>query len=201
MPVLSGAAVYLQQDSELTRHDIHLAMIFLAIIALALVVQAVGVLISSAFGAKLLHRVNAIADIVETKTGPILDQTSIILRDLAPKIKNVTEKAESISANVEHISVKVRDQVTELSVTVGELNATVREINGRTRAQVVRADAIVSDAMHATEEISQTVQSGIRGPVKQIAGVIAGLKAGIETLVARSPFGNKGPASRFDDYE
>ncbi len=81
MPVLSGAAVvFLPASAELTRHDIHWAMIFLAIIALALVAQAVGVLISAAFGAKLLHRVNAIADIVETKTGPILDQTQ---RDFA----------------------------------------------------------------------------------------------------------------------
>jgi methyl-accepting chemotaxis protein len=200
MTALSGAAVFLQQDS-LTRHDIHLAMIFLAIIALALVVQAVGVLISSAFGAKLLHRVNSIADIVEHKTGPILDRTSAILTDLAPRVKSVGDKAEAISANVEHISTSVRDQVTQLSVTVAELNATVRDINGRTRALVVRADNIVSDAMHATEEISQTVQNGIKGPVRQIAGVIAGLKAGIETLVARSPFGNKGPASRFDDFE
>ncbi len=182
MPVLSGAAVVFLQDSELTRHDIHLAMIFLAIIALALVVQAIGVLISSAFGAKLLHRVNSIADIVETKTGPILDQTNLILKDLAPKVKSVSDDAG-------HISSTVRVKVEELGTTVSELNDTVREINGRTRAQVVRADNIVSDALQATEEISQTVQQGIKGPVKQIAGVIAGVKAAIETLVARSPFG------------
>ena len=189
MPVLIGAAVFLLQDAGMTRHDIHLAMIFLAIIALALVVQAIGAVISSAFGAKLLHRVNAIADIVEHKTGPILDRTTAILTDLAPRVKSVGDKAESISANVEHISTTVRDQVTQLSVTVAELNETVRGINGRARVQVVRADNIVSDALHATEEISQTVQNGIKGPVRQIAGVIAGLKAGIETLVARSPFG------------
>jgi methyl-accepting chemotaxis protein len=188
MPVLSGAAVFLQQDS-LTRHDIHLAMIFLFIIALALVVQAVGVLISSAFGAKLLHRVNAIADIVEHKTGPILDRTSAILTDLAPRVKSVGDRAEAIGSNVEHISTTVRDQVTQLSVTVAELNETVRGINGRARVQVQRADDIVSDALHATEEISHTVQNGIKGPVRQIAGVLAGVKAAVETLVARSPFG------------
>ena len=181
MPVLSGLAVVLVQDSELTRHDIHLAMIFLFIIALALVAQAVGVLISSMFGAKLLHRVNAIADIVETKTGPILDRTSSILQDLAPKVKNV-------STNAEHISTTVRTQVDELSVTVSQLNATLREINGRTRAQVTRVDGIVTDALQATEEISQTVQQEIKRPLRQVAGVIAGVRAAVETLVARSPF-------------
>ena len=198
MPGLSGAAVFVQQDAGMTAHDIHLAMIFLFFIMLAMVAQAIGVLISSAFGAKLLHRVNSIADIVENKTGPILDRTSSILEDLAPKVKNVGAKAESISANVEHISTTVRDQVVQLSVTVAELNETVRGINGKTRVQVQRADAIVTDALQGAAEISHTVQNGIKGPVKQIAGVVAGVRAGIETLLARSPFGNK---AKFNDYE
>jgi uncharacterized protein YoxC len=184
MPVLSGAAVVFLQESELTKHDIHLAMIFLFIIALALVVQAVGVLISSAFAAKLLRQVNSIADIVETKTGPILDKTNQMLQDLAPKVQSFTDNAEQISTTV-------RVKVDELGATVSELNDTVREINGRTRVQVARVDGIVSDALQATEEISQTVQQGIKAPVRQIAGIIAGLKAGFETLIERSPFGGR----------
>jgi len=182
MPVLSGAAVFLLQDSELTRHDIHLAMIFLAIIAVALVAQAIAVGISSAFGAKLLHRVNSIADIVETKAGPILDRTNSILQDLAPKVKSVSE-------NAEHVSSTVRLKVEELGETVSELNDTMREINGRTRVHVKRVDGIVSDALQTTEEVAQAVQNGIKGPVKQIAGIIAGVRTAIETFVARSPFG------------
>jgi uncharacterized protein YoxC len=182
MPVLSGAALVLLQESEFTRHDIHLAMIFLFIIALALVVQAIGVVISGAFAAKLLHRVDTIGDIVEQRTGPILDKTTALLMDLAPKV-------HSVSTNVEQISYTVREKIEELGATVTELNETVREINGRTRMQVVRVDGIVTDALVATEEISQTVQTGIKAPVRQIAGVIAGLKAGMETLIARSPFG------------
>ncbi len=186
MPVLSGVAmVVFQSTSELTQRDIHWAMIFLAVIALALVAQAIGVLVSAAFGAKLLQRVNAIACIVETKTGPIMDRTASILQDLEPKVKSVGDSAE-------HITSTVRVKVDELGVTMTELNETMREINGRTRVQVRRADNIVSDALHATEEVSQTVQHGIKVPLKQVAGVIAGVKAAMETLAARSPFKNRG---------
>ena len=182
MPVLSSAAVVIfQSTSELTQRDIHWAMLFLAVIALALVAQAIGVLVGAAFGAKLLHKVNVIADIVETKTGPIMDRTANILKDLEPKVKSVGESAE-------HITSTVRVKVDELGVTMTELNATMRDINGRTRVQVQRADGIVSDALLATEEISQTVQHGIKGPLKQVAGVIAGVRAAVETLAARSPF-------------
>lgn len=181
MPVLSGTAVVLLQESSITRHDIHLATIFLFIIALALVVQAIGVVISGAFAAKLLHRVDNIGDIVEKRTGPMLDKTNALLDELTPKIKSFSENAEQISHTV-------RAKVDELGATVSELNQTVQEINGKTRAQVSRVDGIVTDALVATEEISQTVQQGIRAPVRQIAGVIAGLRAGFETLVERSPF-------------
>jgi methyl-accepting chemotaxis protein len=170
MPVLSGAAVVLLQDSD--------------VIALALVMQAIGVVISAVFAAKLLHRVNGIADVVEKRTGPMLDKTNQILNDLAPKVQSFTENAEQISYTV-------RTKVDELGVTVSELNETVREINGRTRVQVSRVDDIVTDALVATEEISHTVQQGIKAPVRQIAGIIAGLRAGIETLIERSPFKGK----------
>ncbi len=97
-----------------------------------------------------------------------------------------------MTENAEQISYTVRAKVDELGVTVSELNDTVREFNGRTRAQVARVDGIVSDALGATEEISHTVQQGIKAPVRQIAGIIAGLKAGIETLIERSPFKGRG---------
>jgi uncharacterized protein YoxC len=184
MPVSSGAAAIVFQSSDLSRHDIHLAMIFLAIIALALVVQAVGVVISGLFAAKLLHRVDSIANIVEQRTGPILDRTNDLLRDLGPKIHTVT-------TNVEQISYTVRAKVDEIGETVSQLNETVAGINDRTRVQVVRVDGLVTDALETTAVVSAAVQEGIKAPVRQIVGIIAGLKAGIETLVARSPFGKR----------
>jgi len=182
MPVASGIASFILQSADLTRHDIHLAMWFLGGIMVALAVQAAGIVIAAGFAAKLLHRVESIANIVETKTGPILDQTTQILADLTPKIQSFTENAEQISYTV-------RSKVDELGATVTQLNETVQEINGRSRLQVARVDGIVTDALIATEEIAASVQQSIKTPVRQIAGLIAGAKAGIETLIARSPCG------------
>jgi methyl-accepting chemotaxis protein len=182
MPVSSGIASLILQSADLTRHDIHLAMWFLGGIMVALGVQAAGIVLAAGFAAKLLHRVESIANIVENKTGPILDQTTQILTELTPKIQSFTENAEQISYTV-------RSKVDELGVTVSQLNATVQEINGRSRIQVARVDGIVTDALIATEEIASSVQQSIKAPVRQIAGLVAGVKAGIETLIARSPFG------------
>lgn len=191
MPVLNGAAAVLLQDTEFNGHDVHLAMIFLFVIALVLVLQAMAVVVGGVFAAKLLVRMKGVVDRMERKTGPILDKTNLMLQDLGPKVQTITDKVQSLTENAEQISSTVRVKVDELGVTVSELNETVREMNARTAMQVARVDGIVSDALHATEEISKTVQDGIKGPVRQIAGIVAGVKAGIETLVARSPFGGR----------
>ncbi len=199
MPVLNGAAAVLLQDAEFTRRDIHLAMIFLFVIALVMVLQAVGVMIGGVFAAKMLVRMKGVADRMERKTEPILDKANMMLQDLTPqvhsfaeKVQAITDKVQSLAENAEQISGTVRVKVDELGVTVSELNETVREMNVRTSMQMARVDGIVSDALHATEEISKTVQDGIKGPVRQIAGIVAGVKAGLETLVARSPFKSRG---------
>jgi methyl-accepting chemotaxis protein len=187
----AGVAVMLFQESDLTRHDIHLAMIFLCVIALALAAQAFGVLVSGIYARKLMGRVDSLAKMLEGRTVPILDKTSALIDELSPKVKALTENAEQISYTV-------RTKVDELAVTVSELNDTVKEINGRTRIQVARADGLVTEALIATSEISHSVTESIKVPVRQVAALMAGAKAGLETLIARSPFGNKREPGPYD---
>jgi methyl-accepting chemotaxis protein len=193
--MLGGVAVFLQDSAE-TQHDIHLLMIYVGIIAivmLALVaVILIGGLVAGLFAMKLVKRAEAAGEKAERRIVPLLDMVEGLAQDLTPKIKSIAE-------NTEQISYSVRGKVDELSVTLGELNETVREINQRTRVQVTRVDGIVTDAVTATEEISQTVQNGIKVPIRQIAGVIAGLRAGLDTLIARSPF-NRGSSQAERTY-
>ena len=182
MPVHSIAALILWQGAELSGRDLHLLMIFAGIIAGALVVSAGGMVLTSIFAAKLLHRVHCIAKEAQLRTGPILDKTNALLLDLSPKIHAVT-------TNVEQISYSVRAKVDELGETVSQLNQTVQEIHGRTRVQVAHVDGIVTGVLNTAEEVTHTVQEGIKGPLRQVAGILAGVKAGLEKLVQMSPFG------------
>jgi len=175
----SVAMVLLQAESH---RDVHWASIFVGIIALALVVQALGVVAVAVYAFRFLKRLEKLGDSFDQKTTPILEKTNLMLEDLSPKVR-------SISENMEQLSYTAREKVDELGVTLTQVNRTVEEINLRTRVQIARADAIVSDAMEATEDISQTVQEGIRMPLRQVMGLVAGVKAGIETLVSRFPFG------------
>ncbi|MGC9198900.1 MAG: hypothetical protein ACP5E5_08180 [Acidobacteriaceae bacterium] len=188
MPVSHGAAAILLQDIDGLQHDLHLAMIFLALIAGALVLQAVGVLVAGAAAARMMMRTKKLVEVLEAKAVPALDRTTRILNQTEAMLADLTPRLRRISENTEQISATVRTRVEDVNVTVTEVNETLREMNGRTRAQMQRVDGMVSEALTTAEEISKTVQQGIKGPVKQMAGLIAGVQAAVRTLVERSPF-------------
>ena len=187
MPVLSGAAVFLQDNMP----DFHLASISLLIIAIVMVIELLGLLVAAGFALKMVQKANGVVEQVDKRITPILDGMTKIMNEMVPKVQSLTE-------NVEEISQTVRAKVDELGATVSELNETVREINGRTRAQVTRVDGMVTEALTATEEISQSVQHGIKAPIRQIAGVVAGVRAGIDKLIERSPFGKRDIPGPYD---
>lgn len=187
MLLMNIPAMAIWQDAG-SMHDMASLRTAVWIIAIALLVQAacvlIGVFIAASFGAKLFFKLDSMSNNLEQKTGPILVRTHDLLRDLTPKI-------HTIGTNIEQISYTVRARTDELGATVSELNETISELNGRTLRQVRRADAIVTEALVATEEISQTVQQGIRMPVRQIVGIIAGVQAAVETFIRRGPFGRR----------
>ena len=189
--MLAMASFVMMQNSGLSGSDVHWLMIFGGIIAAALVVQSIGLMIAAVAATTILKKVQVMADTAEQKISPVLAKTNALLEDLGPKVR-------SVSTNVEQISYTVREKCDELGVTLSELNRTVAEVNAKTRVQVTRVDGMVSDALDTTEQVSKTVQEGIRVPVRQMAGIIAGLKVGLETLVEKSPFGKKNRPGPYD---
>jgi len=188
MITLNSLAMAFFQDAASTAastaHDTHSMRIYVAFIAAALMVQALGILLVAIYAAKFLAVLHSISRNVEEKALPMITRTSDLVRDLSPKIT-------AISTNVEQVSYTVRVKVDELGQTITQLNETVAEANGRTRVQVARVDGMISEALDTTEEVSRTVQQGIRTPVREVAAIIAGIKVAVETLIDRSPFGKK----------
>jgi methyl-accepting chemotaxis protein len=188
MITLNSLAVAFFQDAASTAasatHDMHLIRIFVAFIAAALMIQALGVLLVAIYAAKFLAVLHSISRNVEEKALPLIVRTGDLVRDLTPKIN-------SISTNVEQTTYTVRAKVDELAETVSQLNKTVMDANSRTRVHVAHVDDMVSEALDTTEDVSRTVQQGIRVPIREIAAIIAGVKVAVETLIDRSPFGKR----------
>jgi methyl-accepting chemotaxis protein len=181
MQSLGCLALALLQDDGRLVGNVHWIEICMFIVAGAVVF---GFLVMCFAGIKLLQlmrKFEEMAERVEGKISPTIDKTHALVEELGPKVRTIT-------TNVEQISYTVRSKVDEYSVTADEINRTVKDANKRTQAQVAHVDGIVNEALRSAQNVSRTVQEGVRKPVQQIAGIIAGVKRGIETLVERAPF-------------
>jgi methyl-accepting chemotaxis protein len=198
-PVLGMLAFFQDGNVVGSSRDIHWMMIFVMIIAIALAVQAIGFLVAAVFAAKLLARLANMVSDVKERIHPLIDKTNSLVGDLSPKIKSITENVDQISyaarAKVDEVGVTV----TNINRTVNEINDTVKDLNGRTRAHVVRVDGMVTEALDTTAHVSHSVQEGIKAPVRHIAGVVTGLKVGLETFLEKQ--GLKRPKTAPTPYD
>jgi hypothetical protein len=185
--VMSG--MWLQDADSISSGNSTLLMWFVGMVAVAMVVQAIVVVLMAIGAAKASKRAFQIADELRTKIGPILETTQSVFHDAAPKVKIITE-------NLVQTSHMVRNKASEFDATASELNM-------KTRAQAARVDGMVTSMLNTTADISETLQRAVKVPVREFAGLVNGFKAGVDVLVGRAKgFGSsKGNGVRGRDTE
>jgi hypothetical protein len=105
---------------------------------------------------------------VVDKAGPILDSAKTLVDDARPKINDMIARADEIV-------VSARDQMARLE-------SLVTEASDSARLQIERIDLAVGDTVNRVQETTAAVQSTILRPVREVNGVVSGLRAAISTL-------------------
>ena len=164
--------MWLQEPGSLSSGNSRLLMIFVGLVAFCMVVQAIVVVAFAVGSIKSQKRLLSIAEELRIKALPVIDSAEDLFHDAVPKLKVLAE-------NLAETSYIVRNKAQEF-------DATMSDANRRTRAQVARVDGMVSSALTATEALGQAIHEGIRVPVKQLAGVVSGFKAGLDVLLNKA---------------
>jgi methyl-accepting chemotaxis protein len=144
----------------------NLITIFIAITGAAVLLQA-GLLAAMYLSMrKTSTRLESLASEMKTKVLPAIDS----LNEISPKIAVIVE-------NVKETSTSVRDEIQRL-------DATINDVADRARLQIIRADELLSRTFDRVEHTSDVVQKTVMSPVRQVSGVIQGVTAGLEFLLA-----------------
>jgi methyl-accepting chemotaxis protein len=150
-----------------------LTPLFIALTGAAVVLQA-GILAAMYLAVrKSSARMDALAVEVKTKALPTLETAQAVLIELRPRLQEIADNLVDTTASV-------RSQVQRM-------DATVNDVVDRARLQIIRADDLLSRTLDRVEETSEMVQETVVSPVRQVAGLIQGVTAGIEFLL-----GNRG---------
>ncbi len=105
-----------------------------------------------------------------SKVEPLIASATEMADDLKPKVK-------SISNDLAELSHMVRAQATDL-------DSTLSDVTSKARSQVARVNGMVSSTLDTTTEVVTNLERGIRAPFREISGILAGVKAGLDTLIS-----------------
>jgi len=143
--------------------------IFVAVTAVAVVIQMAILLALYLSVKKTSERVNGLADRLEKQAMPMIESARTLVVDSRPKIEDMIQ---SLSSSTQI----VKSQIERLDVTI-------TDVVDRTRLQVIRADELVTRTMDRVEETTDMVHHTVMSPVRQLSAVMTGVMAGIGNYV------------------
>jgi methyl-accepting chemotaxis protein len=147
--------------------------VFIALTAIAVLLQA-GVLLAMYLTMrKMSQRMEALATEVRVKVMPTVEQAQEMLSTARPKVQGIVENLESAAK-------LVRSQVERV-------DATVNDVMDRARLQIIRGDELLTRTLDRVEQTSEMVQKTVVSPVRQFSGLLQGITVGLEFL-----FGGRG---------
>jgi hypothetical protein len=102
------------------------------------------------------------------KADPIIDTAGKIVHDAKPRIDYLTTQAVEV-ADLARVQVERYDEL-------------LKETADRARIQIERLDNVLSDTAVRVHETTSAVQSTILRPVREVNGVVSGVRAAISVL-------------------
>jgi hypothetical protein len=160
------------QNDSISGANTRWLMIFIGVVAVSTLIQALFVITAAVGAAKTQRRVMEVAEEIRSRAMPIIDKSENLLNETLPKIR-------TISDNLVETSGIVRAKAKELETTL-------TDVNQKTKAQVARVDGMVSTALTATGALAEMIHQGIRKPVVEALAVVNGFKAGLDVLLKKS---------------
>jgi uncharacterized protein YoxC len=163
----------------------HLIMIFIGMVAIAMVVMAVAMIVVAITASRAVVGLNATVEEMKNKVLPLLDSATEItktsqalLNDSAPKVKHITDNMVIASDTLAETSKSAR-------AVVAQFDTTLTDVNLRAQRQVARVDTMVTAALTTTAEVAEAIGNGIRIPVQKIAAAAGQARSVIEGLLGR----------------
>jgi hypothetical protein len=154
-------------------------VVFIAVAALSLLLQAASMLAVAIGARKAQKKIMALADDVRLHALPVIMSSREVIQDIGPRLKTIT-------ANLEVTSTVLLSKSEQVSGLVGDVTT-------RAQVQAARVDGMVKGTLDQVTYAVHAVEAGIAAPVRQVSGILNGIRAGLETLRKKTPGDNLNP--------
>lgn len=146
-------------------------VIFTAITALSLLIQACSLLAMFIVLRKSVGKMQALADEMKAKALPTLASAQALMDDIGPKLKTATSQFSEITESFRHQARNV--------------NETLDSVLVKANAQIRRIDEMVTGTFNAVDNASKVIESAVAAPTRRVSGIVHGLRAGLGVFLGR----------------
>lgn len=160
---------------------------FVAIAALALAIQTIGMIAMLLVARKAAKNVREELEQYRSSLMPLILRAREAVQNVAPKVEAAADELTAITT-------KLREQTADVQEAANDIIA-------RTQRHVGRIDSILSSIFDRVERAGTFMSDAVAKPMRQLSGVIASVKAVVDTL--RDPEGGHTvhDAYRYPDAE
>ena len=148
-----------------------LLAVFTGLTTLALVVQAIALVVIS----RKMRELTARIDTLTTRLTKQIDSLAAQADNLMSLLKSATEKVHIVQENVAAISAVVHHRVVEV-------DAFLNEATDAARLQMARFQDIIETASRRIDETIDTLQNAIVVPITEVHAIIRGIRSGLDVL-------------------
>ncbi len=110
------------------------------------------------------------------------------IEPLVPEALSAIQNAQSMFretlAEIHDLSDRARSVLDATQAQVEAISAARTDITERLRVQSERAELIIDDTLSRVQEVVHVFHNGIMRPVREVNGVMAGIKTAVQTFVA-----------------
>lgn len=145
-----------------------LMVIFVALAAISIFAQAVftaAIFIAARIAQK---KMMTLVEEVRSHALPAIISSREVIQDITPKLKTISDNLTAVSATL-------RSKTDEVGGLVGDVTT-------RAHVQVSRVDGMVKATLDQLTVAVHAIEHGIAAPVRQVNGIINGLRAGVDVM-------------------
>jgi hypothetical protein len=156
-----------------------LLVVFIAVAAISILMQA-GFSAATFFAArKAQKKIMNLADDVRLHALPAIMSSRELIQDVTPKLKQITENLTATTATL-------RSKADQVGGLVGN-------VTERAQVQASRVDGMVKVTLDQLTNAVHAIEQGVAVPVRQVNGILNGLRAGMDVMRKKTPTNHLDP--------
>lgn len=168
-----------------------LLLAFVAIAAVALLLQAILLFLLFLAARKAFSSMNEKMEELRTAALPVLSGSRDLLTRVGPRVEAAIGKTERlidrVSPHVESVAADVSGITHGLKEQTAHVQVAADEIIDRVRTQTGRVDAMVTGVLNQADRAGALIADAVKRPLRQMSGIVASLKAAVESLRSYEP--------------